>query len=149
MKASILVNHTSICEQNYSIFNNINKHVEQENHEISLCYLNLTNNIMNNSFAIMNASNIYNMRETDLIANCIDTAEVLYKANVASNKILYMWDIGFILYPFNFEVVHKILSGLNLITRSSFHQKIIKSNFGLNSTIVPEFDLEAICNLHK
>jgi len=80
-----------------------------------------------------------------LLATCPSTADILKKVPINATKAYYLMDLGFLMKPYDFNEMHKCLSGLVLITRSEEHQKFIKNIFNLDSTVLP-FDLGIICN---
>lgn len=147
MKINVLVDDMSFSDKNEIIFRSLNQFTNASN-EVSMSYLNLTNHIMDVDFAIVNMSEIYNMYGSLLIATSVDTAKILSKAAVNAKKVYFMWDLAIILRTFDLEEVKSYLSKLSLITRSPEHNRIIKDTFGLESKILPIFNIGEIWNLH-
>jgi|688.fasta_scaffold1374372_2 hypothetical protein len=147
MKINVLVDDMSFSDKNEIIFRALNESTDSSN-EVSLSYLNLTNHIMDVNFAIVNMSEIYNMYGSLLVATSVDTAKILSKAAVNAKKVYFMWDLSIILKTFDLEETKLCLSKLSLLTRSTEHSRIIKDTFGLESKVVPIFNLGEIWNLH-
>lgn len=146
MRTIILTDHTGHCEKNVELFLYLNKKLKVP-HEISVAYTNLSNNVVNTEFAIINISEIYSVKDACMIATSIDTAEILSKANVKAKKCFYIWDLSFLSASYDFLKMYSTFSEMALITRSEEHARVIKNIFNLDSIIIPDFELEPIWNL--
>jgi hypothetical protein len=145
MKTSVIVSDTTFSDKNEAIFIELNR-VVKTLEEVSLCYLNLSNNIITPDFAIMNATELYNFWGSVLISTCVETSRVLTKASVNAKKVFFMWDLFFLHDAFDFVDLRSTLEKLTLIVRSEDHAKIIKNLFNLDCHVAP-FELEKIWNL--
>ena len=137
----ILVSDTAFSESNLRVFDLLNDNSKTLVDAV-LLYMNLSSQMMVADFPIMNITEIHSFYGGKLIATCLDTADLLQKAAIGARKMFYLWDLSFILKPYDFQSMYKLLSGLELVVRSEPHRKIIKNLFNLDATIVPYLNLE-------
>lgn len=142
---NVLVDNTNFCEKSLRLFNELNGAVEGID-EFNLIYVNLSSQISHAEFSIMNITELNNCQGGMVVANCPMTADILGKAPVNTIKAYYMWDLSFLLKAYDFDVMHSMLSKVNLIVRSEDHKKIIQDLFNIDATIVPFFRFDAICS---
>lgn len=140
----VIASETYLSEKNICIFDELNEQVKEK--EAILFYLNLSSKVTYHDFAIMNITEINNAYGWNMAATCLMTADILKKAPVRCNKAYYIWDLSFLLVPYEFNSVYETLSGLQLVVRSEDHQRHIKNIFNLDSKIVPFFRLDEIWN---
>lgn len=143
MELAILIDNTGFSEVNFSIFRSIGK-IDKE---VSVYYGESRSDITNDVFQTFDISELDNHPVDIAIATSMSTAHALSEKSGIRKRILYMWDIGFLLYPFDFDAVHDILSSLEVVTRSQTHAEILRSTMCIDSYIIPNFDLEQITKI--
>jgi hypothetical protein len=142
---NVLVESTNFSEKNMRMFSHLNESVRGLD-EFNMIYVNLSSQVSHAEFSIMNITELNNCQGGMVVATCPMTADILGKAPVNTVKAYYMWDLSFLLRAYDFDVMHTMLSKVNLIVRSEAHKKIIQSLFNLDVNIVPFFRFDAICN---
>jgi hypothetical protein len=142
---AVLVDNTGFSELNYDLFLALNDKAETE--EVALLYLNLSNNIMPNDFPIMNVTEMYSMwGDNILVATCLKTASMLEFAAVNCKKVIYFPDLRFILTPYKYQEMLKILKSMTIIVRSEDHRRVIRDLFNLDAYVISNFSIEEIEN---
>lgn len=139
----IVVADTTFNEKNSHIFNELNNAVKKIG-EANLVYVNLSSQLMESSFAIMNITEINNYYGGHLVATCPMTADIVAKATVNARKTFYMWDLGILLKSYDFKEMHRLLNSIDLVVRSVSHAKFIKNLFGVTPTVSPNFKMEEL-----
>lgn len=140
----VIVADTNFSEVSVMVFDELNRKA-RDLEEASLFYVNLSSQVSEADFSIMNVTEISNAYGWTLAATCLMSADILKKTAINATKAYYIMDLSFLMKPYDFNSVYETLSGLKLITRSEHHQKIVKNIFNLDSSILP-FDVDAICN---
>ncbi len=142
---AVLTENTGFSELNYDLFLGLNDRADYQ--EISLLYLNLCNNIMPNDFPIMNITEMYNMwGDNIIVATCLKTAAMLEAAAVNCEKVVYFPDLRFLLTPYKYHELLKILKSMTIIVRSEDHGRIIKNLFNLDAIVIENFSVQGIEN---
>ena len=140
----VIVADTNFSELSVTVFDELNKKA-RELGEVALFYVNLSSQVTEADFSIMNITEIANAYGWSLVATCLMSADILKKTAVNAEKAYYMMDLSFLMRPYDFNSVYDTLSGLKLITRSEYHQKIIKNIFNLDSVVL-QFSVDSLCN---
>lgn len=143
---AVLVDNTGFSEVNYDLFLALNDEPDKGK-EVSLLYLNLSNNIMPNDFPIMNITEMYNMwGDNTIVATCVKTATMLGEAAVNCDKVLFLSDLSFLLTPYEYVKILKVLKSMTIIVRSDKHRSIMKSLFNVDPFVVNSFSVQEIEN---
>lgn len=143
---TVLVDNTGFSETNYDIFLALNDEPDKGK-EVSLLYLNLSNNIMPNDFPIMNITEMYNMWGDNIIlATCVKTANILEEAAINCHKVFFLTDLSFLLTPYEYTKMLKVLKSMTIIVRSDKHRSIISNLFNVDPLVITNFSVEEIEN---
>lgn len=141
----VIVADTNFAEVPVIVFDELNRKARGLE-EACLFYVNLSSQVAEADFSIMNITEIANAHGWTLVATCLMSADILKKTAINAKRAYYIMDLSFLMKPFDFNTVYDTLSGLRLITRSDDHQRIIKNIFNLDSVVLP-FKVDAICNM--
>ena len=141
----VIVSDTNFSELSITVFDELNRKAKSLE-EASLFYVNLSSQITEADFSIMNITEITNAYGWSLLATCLMSADILKKTAINAQKAYYIMDLSFLMKPYDFNTVYDTLSALKLITRSEHHQKIIKNIFNLDSAVLP-FNVDSICSM--
>ncbi len=144
MQAVILPDLT-FNERNYEVFHDLNDRPDSLR-ESYVLYLNLTNTVITPEFPILNISEVSNFWGGTVIATCPNSAALLSNTALNARKAYYLWDLSFLMTPYDFLPTYAAMKGLTLFTRSVSHSKFIHNLFGLGSVVIPRFNLEDICS---
>lgn len=141
----LIVADTNFSERSVLVFEELNRKAKGTD-EASLFYINISSQVTDADFSIMNITEIANAYGWTLVATCLMSADILKKTAINATKAYYLMDLGFIMKPYDFNAVYETLSGLRLIVRSEHHQRFIKNLFNLDSVVLP-FNVDTICNM--
>jgi len=150
MKTMFLLDHTGFSEQNYVIFNQINKIVVDSLEEISVAVNDVSSKIVELSTAIVNVAEIGCFQNGVLVTTNIINANQALSAHASSRKILYLWDVDWLHGVFNYEWLYDTLSDdrLEVVVRSEPHRHALLNLCGKEPIgILQNFKLEQLWNL--
>ena len=152
MKTGVLLNDMSASDKNYHILKTLNNFVESRMDETFAFILNVSKKVIPTNFAYSNCAEVSNFHNGVLIATSLETADVLKKCCVSSDKCFYIWSIDWLSEPHNFTGLKDIISDKNIkiIVRSQLQADIINNNYGVVVDGIDEdFNLEKINGICK
>lgn len=142
-EVGILVNRLGIDQKSYTIINSLNKATQENTLCPILFFLEYGKTPKTCLFSKMQAKEAW-CYPHPIIANDIETAELLIECPRPSSKYLYMWDMKWLYFPKNFEKYHNIIHSLDIITRCTSHSKLIEKCWLKTNYIVEDFDYDSI-----
>lgn len=150
MKTLLVTQHLGFCEQNYTVFKNVNEVVDNTIDDISVAVFDLSNKMLNMNCAVFSIAEMSSFSNGAII--CFDTkhlGDLIHSYN-NSKKVLYLWDVDWFFRQSDYEELYEHINspGLTIIVRSEDHAEILNNCFNRKSdAILEEFRLGDLWNL--
>ena len=129
MNIGVIMNDFSCSQLSFYAVRNMNKRSNKSaEHSYVGFFENLSSNVMEPAFCIMNMSEIWGF-DGAIIATSASTALTLIKSVGQCKKYFYVWDLEWLRDPDNYHTFLNIYRNPNikLIARSETHAKAIKN----------------------
>ena len=129
MNIGVMIKDFSCSQLSFYAVRNINNRSNKSaEHSYVGFFENLSSNVMEPAFCIMNMSEIWGF-DGVIVATSASTALTLLKSVGQCKKYLYVWDLEWLRDPDNYHALLKIYRhpNIELIARSESHAKAIKN----------------------
>jgi len=150
MKTMIYLDNTGFSQANKELFESINRVTSLTLEEVSVASADITNEFIHVSTAIVNPEEVHSFCDGVLIGTTINNAAKVVSSVAASRKVLYLYDLDWMLDELSYEWMHSLLNDerLTVFLRSEEHVNPFYRLCGrLPNGILKSFELEKLWNL--